>query len=112
MSTRIPSAWKGSVCAILRTADERKIHMVLAARNDWAATFPDEWHQNLYAALIDALSLTDIEGERKEMNEAGETYAFFFMHNNTKLYGKVNLLPDGQVLIIYSAHRPRLGDRL
>jgi len=112
MAILIPDAWKTSVCKVLSTCDERNIHMTLTARNDWASTFPDYWLHSLYLALTDALSAPDIRGERKEMDEEGETYAFFFSHEDTRLYGKVNLLPDGKVIIVYSAHKPRFGERL
>jgi hypothetical protein len=46
------------------------------------------------------------------MDEEGETYEFFFTFEGTTLYAKVNLLPSGKIVIIYSAHKPRFGDRL
>jgi len=53
-------------------------------------------------------------GERKVMDEPAETYAFFFTHERVKMYGKVGLMPDGSVVIIYSSHRPdpSKGERL
>jgi hypothetical protein len=112
MPARIPDTWKASVCKVLRTGDEQKIHLTLTARNDWASTFPNAWRYSLYGALEDALSARDIQGERRSMDEEGETYEFFFTHAKTRLYGKINLLPSGDVIIIYSAHKPRFGDRL
>lgn len=92
--------------------DASSIRVTVTARNDWALAFPDHWMQDLYGALTEALSASDIEGVRRAMNEDGETYEFFFSHKATKLYGKVNLLPNGKVVIIYSAHKPQYGDRL
>lgn len=112
MPIPIPSAWKTAVCRLLLTGDLRSIRVTLTARNDWASAFPDKWMQDLYGALADALSAPTIEGVRRDMDEGGETYEFFFDHDDTNLYGKVNLLPSGKVVIIYSAHKPRHGDRL
>lgn len=112
MPIPIPQVWKSAVCKVLSTCDERIIRMTLTARNDWQSTFPDFWRQSLYGALSDALSINGIEGVRREMDEEGETYEFFFTFEGTKLYGKVNLLPSGKVVIIYSAHKPRYGESL
>ncbi len=46
------------------------------------------------------------------MDEEGETYEFFFTFEGVNLYAKVNLLPDGKIIIIYSAHKPNYGDSL
>jgi len=46
------------------------------------------------------------------MKERGTVYEFIFDHRQTKIYSKINLSPDGTVVIIYSAHRPLKGDTL
>ncbi len=112
MPVPIPSAWKNAVCRILRSGDASGIRITTTARNDWALLFPDHWYQDLYEALADALSATTIEGVRRDMDEDGETYEFFFSHEGITLYGKVNLLRSGKVVIVYSAHKPRYGDKL
>ena len=41
-----------------------------------------------------------------------EIYEFFSVHQGLKSYGKINLLPDGKIIIIYSAHVPLKGETL
>jgi hypothetical protein len=66
----------------------------------------------MLAAISDALDDPLVVGARKAMDEPAETYAFFFSFKDVKMYAKVGLLPDGTVVIVYSAHKPDKGDAL
>lgn len=35
-----------------------------------------------------------------------DTYAFWFTFAQTKLYGKIGLLPNGTVVFVFSSHKP------
>lgn len=91
MPTPIPKAWQTAVCKVLSTCDARRIRITARARNDWESTFPNFWMHSLYGALSDALSAPSIEGQRRYMDEEGETYEFFFTFEGVNLYAKVNL---------------------
>jgi hypothetical protein len=112
MASHIPDEWKTRVCDILRARDRSKITVRDVVWKDWESTFPNAWPDDLYNALEDALNAPRILGARKFMDEAGETYAFLFEFEEAPLFGKINLLPDGRVIIVYSAHRRRKGDTL
>ena len=75
---------------------------------DWEAIFPAAFLHDLYAAIAFALASQELEAERVDgMADSGDIYAFFFYHRTQKLYGKIGLRPDGNVVTIYSAHRPQ-----
>jgi len=60
-----------------------------------------------------ALVKDGIEGRVvKGMRELGEVYEFFFNFNRKKVYAKINLLPDGKVIVVYSSHLPNKGNEL
>ncbi len=59
--------------------------------------------------MATALDRDDVLGKAIAMKEPGETYAFWFYHRSTQLYGKINLLPNGKIILIYSSHTPRKG---
>ena len=67
---------------------------------------------DLFLAIGNELKDSNIEGAKKEMDEPGETYALFFHYNKQKIYTKICLTTDEQVIIIYSAHPPLKGDKL
>lgn len=63
--------------------------------------------------MADALEDESITGRKIEgMDEKGEVYAFWFYFEGRKLYGKINLLPGRDKILIYSSHLPRKGDNL
>ena len=39
-----------------------------------------------------------------------DTYAFWFSFEERKIYGKIGLLSDNKVIIIFSSHTPRKGE--
>ena len=112
MASPIPNEWKARVCDVLRTRNRSRITVRGTVWKDWNSTFPLAWPDDLYNAFEDALNVPGVLGARKFMDEPGETYAFFFEFDGTRLFGKINLLPDGRVIIIYSGHKPRKGDKL
>lgn len=46
------------------------------------------------------------------MKEPGEVWEFFMTYQRRKLYVKINLLPNGRIIFIYSVHPPNKGDQL
>jgi proteasome lid subunit RPN8/RPN11 len=114
MAMLIPEEWKRKVCGALDSDDDKRCVIRQRALLDWAATFPLAFAYEQRVALSEALRQPEIMGERKVMDEPAETYAFFFTHERVKMYGKVGLMPDGSVVIIYSSHRPdpSKGERL
>lgn len=112
MSVKIPAKWKNIVLNILKEAEDNTIIVRERARLDWEATFLPSFLYQLYLALADELEDPDIEGKKEVMKEPGETYAFFFHHQQRKLYAKICLSPDKREIIIYSAHLPLKGDIL
>ena len=108
----VPEAWKQKVREILQTRDERFIRVRRRAREDWDMLFPDYEHP-LLDALIEVLSIPELAGRRvDQMEEPGEVYEFIFDYCRRRIYSKINLSPNGEVVIIYSAHRPLRGDQL
>lgn len=109
----VPETWKQKVRDILRTGDENRIRVRGRARQDWAMMFPDHYDYPLLDALIEALEKPDLVGRQVHtMEEPGEVYEFIFDYRKRRVYSKINLSPDGEVVIVYSAHRPLKGDHL
>ncbi len=46
------------------------------------------------------------------MEEPGETYGFIFHFRDLPIYAKVNLTTPEEIVIVYSAHRPLMGEEL
>lgn len=110
---QIPKIWRDKVCAILFSCDSTRITITRRARLEWEASFPSTFLFELYMAMAKYLSNEEVEGNKVEgMVPPGEVYEFFFTHELQEMYGKVNLLPSGQLVIIYSAHIPLKGDKL
>jgi len=108
----IPDAWRAVVVRILKDADTRAIMLTGEARASWAATFPDAWISDCYDAMARVLKADGIRGRQiLDMRDPGEIWAFWFEFKKRKLYGKINLTPNGKLIIIYSAHVPRKGDQ-
>ncbi len=114
MASHIPDEWKRKVCAALDSGARERYQVRQRAALDWGDTFPAAFAFQMLAAISDALKKPGVVGSRKVMDEPAETYAFFFSYQHVKMYTKVGLMPDGTVVIIYSAHRPDpdKGDRL
>ena len=63
--------------------------------------------------MASALDEEAVTGKRIEgMKEKGAVYAFWFHFEGRKLYGKINLLPARDHILIYSSHPPHKGDEL
>lgn len=114
MAALIPGDWKRKVRDALDSADPSRVLVRQRAAQDWSDTFPLAFPYEMLAAISDALDDPSIGGGRKVMDEPSETYAFFFSFEKVKMYTKVGLLPDGTVVIVYSAHKPdsNKGDAL
>ena len=113
MGSTVPEQWKKQVCLILDSGDRRNIIIRQRALNDWSALFPALFVYDLINALSNALREPDVIGNQVLfMQEQGETYEFIFTYSGTRIYSKINLAPSGQVVIIYSAHRPLKGETL
>ena len=109
----IPKEWRAKVVDILRSEDSQRILFTWEGRNLWQARFPDAYPFQLWKALIATFSNDTLTGKAiGDMAEGYETWAFFFIQEDIKLYGKVGLHPDGLRIKIYSAHTPRKGNTL
>jgi hypothetical protein len=109
----IPKEWKDAVCSVLKTQDLSKIEVTLRAAREWQATFPLAWSYELYDEISNYLKTDVAVGKRVEtMREPGTVYEFIFICKGRSFYSKINLRPNGELLIIYSAHPPLKGDQL
>ena len=106
----IPVDWCSSVAAILRRGDQSKIQTTFQADTDWGQAFPAAWLYDRADAMAAALDVPGVLGRLiTGMTPAGEVYAFWFYFETQKLYGKINLLPNGRILLLLSSHIPRKG---
>ena len=113
MGTKLPESWKDRVRTILNTGNRKKIIIRQRALLDWSALFPSLFPGDLLNALSEALEDPELVGNQVfGMEEPGEVYECMISYANRQVYTKVNLCPDGMVIIIYSAHRPLKGETL
>ena len=113
MASPIPSQWKQKVRSILSSGDRKRIIIRQRALLNWSDLFPDLYPGDLLIALSDALEESDLLGNQiADMDESGEVYEFIFTYSSRAIYSKINLCPDGTMVIIYSAHRPLKGEAL
>ncbi|MBU4211299.1 MAG: hypothetical protein L6437_13385 [Kiritimatiellae bacterium] len=114
MASHIPDEWKRKVREALDSGSPSRVIVRQSAVLDWDAAFPLTFRYEMLAAISDALDDPSVFGGRKVMDEPTETYAFFFSFQAVKMYAKVGLMPNGTVIIIYSAHKPdrNKGDTL
>jgi len=113
MGTKLPESWRDRVRTILDAGNRKKIIVRQRALLDWSALFPSLFPGDLLNALSEALEDPELDGNQVfGMQEPGDVYEFIFSHANRRVYTKVNLCPDGTVIIIYSAHRPLKGDTI
>jgi hypothetical protein len=110
MASLIPDDWKRRVRDALDSGDPSRVQVRKRASRDWSDTFPLSFQYEMLAAISDALDAPSVVGGRKAMDEPTETYAFFFSFQKVRMYAKVGLLPDGTIVIVYSAHKPD-GDK-
>jgi hypothetical protein len=112
MRTAIPGQWRKAVSAILHAAQRGTILVRQRPRNDWRNLDSQHFDAGLYAVLADALDVSGVLHGKKhtDMDEEGECYSFTFRYRppsakgELDLYTKINLMPDGQVVIVYSVH--------
>lgn len=103
----IPSKWKQAVIRILRSNADAIITKKRSDR-EWEELFPGCFSYERFEALARALSTPGIHGKPVYgMDEEGETWEFLFFYKEVHLYSKINLLPSGQIIILYSSHRPK-----
>ena len=113
MAERIPKEWKKTVLSILRSNDDDCIIIKNIAIRLFSDLFPYAFTHDLLNAFIDGLDDDEIKGRQiYTMNEEGTTWEFIFTHQKEKLYGKICLTPNNEIIIIYSAHTPRKGDTI
>jgi len=114
MVERIPDEWKDAVLSILRKGDLDFVEiMETSARIPFSDLFPGSFSYEILEAFEDGLDDEDLQGRQiHDMDEDGTTWAFLFKHRKKKIYGKICLTPDNELIIIYSAHAPRKGDKL
>src|SRR5947208_2468861 len=105
----IPEAWRTRVASILRSGDRSAIITTQQADRDWQSAFPDAWNYQRFEAMAMALELPITGRKILDMAEPGEVWSFWFGFSGRTLYGKINLLPDGKIIILYSSHIPRKG---
>lgn len=110
---QIPNEWIHTVVRFLREGPDSGIVTTLRARTDWENTFPGATIYDLYEAMASAL-LWDRAGNKVEGMRPldGETYEFWFYYDSSRLYGKINLFPFRDRILIYSSHLPLKGDNL
>lgn len=109
----IPVTWRQSVVGVLRLGDAKSIMSTQQADRDWDAAFPDAWRYHRPEAMAKALEVDGIEGRHAvDMVPPCDAYEFWFYFGGVKLLGKIGLLPGGKVIIIFSSHLPRKGDKL
>jgi hypothetical protein len=101
----IPDGWRRTIARILRQKKSGTINWTKQATADREALFPDAWEYEFLDAIASALEIDGILGRLIEtMRPPGVVYQFFFIFRKTKLFAKINLLPNGKVIIIYSCH--------
>jgi len=113
MEAPIPSDWIQSVLKILRSGKfGREIVLTKTVYNRWDAdTLGAAFIEDVRDPLIASLSATGVTGSHiAGQQEPGVTYAFWFIYNNRKFYGKICLYNDKARLKLLSAHRPDRGE--
>ena len=60
--------------------------------------------------MAQALDVENVTGRHiTDMVPPCDAYEFWFHFERRKFLGKIGLLPDGRVIIIFSSHIPRKG---
>ena len=103
----IPLVWRQAVCADLRARGRR-----IEFTNTFLARWQQDYANGTYRELLDdleAMLAQPLQGCPVLLAppaREGETWEFWFMHQNDKAYGKILLRKDGKGIVLYSAHRP------
>jgi hypothetical protein len=106
----IPESWRSKVADLLREGKAGTVFIRQRARRDWASLTSCPFDSLLREVLAEALTEGRTPGRRHEMDEPGEAYGFIFTFRDLPIYAKVNLTVAGEVVIVYSAHRPLKGE--
>jgi hypothetical protein len=110
---QIPNKWKAAVRSILQRSAKNSIITSGRARLEWESAFPFSFPYERNDAISKVLGDPLLKGKHiTGMTEAGEVWEFFAFYEQRKVYIKINLLPNGKVIILYSAHIPNKGDQL
>ena len=109
----IPAEWREAVVKVLRSGDERRIQSKNTADNEWDAAFPRTFRYQRHEAMASALVVDGITGRHiTDMRQPCDAYEFWFFFDQRRVLGKIWLLPSGYIIIIFSSHIPRKGDKL
>ncbi len=109
----IPSVWRESVVRILLSGDTNSIIRTNTADSDWRHACPDAWPYQRHQAMAEALEQEGGTGRHiTDMDPPCDAYEFWFNFERRKFLGKIGLLPNGNIIIIFSSHIPRKGDQL
>jgi len=109
----IPTDWRTQVVAVQQAGDKDRIQSTTESDTDWRHTFPNAWDYQRPEAMAKALSTDGITGRHvTDMVPQCDAYEFFFNFDERKVLGKIGLRPNGILIIIFSSHIPRKGDKL
>lgn len=110
----IPAKWRKAVIKVLRCGEKTRIQSTQESDHDWGSTFPASWiFYDRPETMAKALEVDGIIGKHvTDMDPPCEAYAFWFHYEKRRMYGKIGLLPNGDVIIIFSSHIPRKGNIL
>lgn len=112
-TVQIPAEWRTQVIAVLQSGDKDRIQSTIESDNDWLSTFPNAWEYHRFDAMAGALLVDDITGRHiTNMIPTCDSYEFFFQFDGQNVLGKIGLLPNGVIIIIFSSHIPRKGDKI
>ena len=111
MRVLIPDPWRRRVATLLDQASPGTVFVRQRPRHDWQNLDHAHYDEGLRAVLSEALNVrTPVFGKRHFMAEEGECYSFTFPYHPPSargvvtLYAKLNLLPGGRVVVVYSVH--------
>lgn len=109
----IPADWRKAVIKVLRCGEKTRIKSTEESDHDWASTFPESWFYERPEAMAKALEIDGVIGKHvTDMDPPCDAYAFWFHHGKRRMFGKIGLLSNGDIIIIFSSHRPRKGNKL
>jgi len=114
MTEHIPEVWKAAVLGILAQGlCSDRLRVTARARRDFEDMFTDQMAYEMVDLFADILRDPTLHGRRVVgMEPPGETYEFIFEHRGKQVYGKIGLHDNGELVILFSAHRPLKGDAL
>jgi len=109
----IPVDWRQAVVRILLSDDSNSIIRTSQADSDWRHACPDAWPYQRHEAMAESLEKDGVTGRHvTNMTPPCDAYEFWFNFDRRKFLGKIGLLPNGKIIIIFSSHIPRKGNEL